>query len=107
MSTKLQIARFLIVFGFLLSIVNYSVGLFDFYTSDDKISIVLEETEKSGQKEKDNSEKEEFKEKDKISQYADDEHVAVATIDVRLYPDFYSHNTSVYLEHKTPPPEYS
>lgn len=108
MFTKIQIARFLIVFGFVLNLANYSMGLINFYTCEDKMSVVLEETgENSEKKEKDKSEKEDLQEKDKISQNNFDNQSELADLYISLYPDFYTHNTSVYLEHKTPPPELS
>ncbi|MBQ4820184.1 hypothetical protein [Aquimarina sp. MMG016] len=82
------------------------MGLINFYSCDEKTSMVLEETDNSEQKEKESSEKEDHKEKDKISQFFDDKESALADIFIKSYPDFYTHNTSVYLEHKTPPPEF-
>ncbi|WP_103863804.1 hypothetical protein [Aquimarina sp. I32.4] len=105
--TKLQITKFLIVFGFLLSIANYSISLVNFYSCTDKTSIVLEETEGSEQKEKEASEKDDFKEKNKISQFYEEKATTLAAIFIERYPEFYILNASVYLEHKTPPPKYS
>ncbi|WP_108869448.1 hypothetical protein [Aquimarina aquimarini] len=102
---KLQIAKFLIVFGFLLSVANYSISLVDFYSCTDKASIVLEETE--GSEEKETSEKDDFKEKNKISQFYEEKATALSSFFIEQYPEFYIPNTSVYLEHKTPPPKYS
>ncbi len=107
MVTKLQIAKFLIVFGCMLNISNYGLGLINFYTCDDKTSIAIEESENSEQKEKEGSEKEDFKEKDKISQYYDDRASALVNGKAGVFPDLYAHNSSVYLEHNTPPPEFS
>ncbi len=106
MITKIQIIRVLIVFGFILNMSNYAMGLFDFYASEDKISIVLEETDNSEQKEKEGSEKEDFKEKDKITTDAIDKPLAIVDFFAPFFPDFYANNSSVYLEHKTPPPEF-
>ncbi|TSE04681.1 MULTISPECIES: hypothetical protein [Aquimarina] len=107
MTTKLQIAKILIVFGFLLSMTNYSVGLFNFYTCEDKTSVVLEESDNSEQKEKESSEKDDHKEKDKISQFYDDKEATLVDLFIKQYPEFYILNSLVYLEHKTPPPKYS
>ncbi len=107
MVTKRQIAKFLIVFGCMLNISNYGLGLIDFYTCDDIASIAIEESENSEQKEKEGSEKEDFKEKDKISQNYDDRAAALSNSEVSFYPDLYTHNSSVYLEYKTPPPQFS
>ncbi len=104
---KRKIAKFLIVFGFLLNMMNYTVGLIDFYSCEDKTAVVLEETENSEKKEKENTENEDHKEKDKISQFLYENTASVVhTID-SFYPDFYLTNSSVYLEFKTPPPKFS
>ncbi len=102
---KLQIAKFLILLGFALSIADYGIALFDFYTNDEASSIVFEETENSEKKEKESSEKEDSKEKDKISQYADEKSASLADVFDTFYPDFYLKNSSIFLEQKTPPPE--
>ncbi len=107
MSTKLQLIKLLIVFGFFLNIINYGIGLVHFYTSEEKFSIVFEETEHSEKEEKESSEKEDFKEKDIISQYHDEKTLYVKDLVDAYHPDFYLKNTSVYLEQKTPPPEFS
>ncbi len=107
MTTKLQIAKFLIIFGFILNLSNYSFELIDFYTGNDKTSIAIEESESSEQQEKEGSEKEDFKEKDKISQHYDDKASSLANTKIIFYPDLFTNNASVYLEHKTPPPELS
>ncbi len=107
MIIKLQIAKVLIVFGFILSIADYGIELFNFYANDETSSIVFEETENSEKKEKESSEKEDFKEKEKISQYHDEKASSLADCANKSYPDFYLKNTSVYLEQKTPPPEIS
>ncbi|MEW7289433.1 hypothetical protein [Aquimarina sp. 2304DJ70-9] len=107
MLTKLQIAKFLIVFGFFLNITHYGIGLVNFYSSEEKTSVVFEETENSEKKEKESSEKEDFKEKDKISQYHDEKTSDLLDLVGTLHPDFYLKNSSVYLEEKTPPPEFS
>lgn len=107
MITKLQIARFLIALGFLLHLGNYSVELFDFY-SDEILSIAFDDTEdKSEPTEKDSSEKEDLKEKDKISQDSGDRYVRISLLITKDYPELYYKNLSVYLEYSTPPPEYS
>lgn len=107
MITKLQIAKILIVFGFLLSMTNYSLRVFNFYTCEDKVSVVLEENENSGQKEKESSEKDDQKEKDKISQFHDIKETTLADLFIKQYPEFYISNSSIYIEHKTPPPKRS
>lgn len=92
----------------MLSIANYGMNLIEFYSCDDKVSFVLEETgENSEEKDNENSEKEDTKEKDKISQDNIVNHSGLGDSFFKLYPDFYVHNISVYLEHKTPPPEFS
>ncbi|GAA4275027.1 hypothetical protein U6A24_16810 [Aquimarina gracilis] len=105
MATKLQIAKILIIFGFILNMSNYGLNLIDFYTCDDIASMAIDEIESSEQKEKEGSEKEDFKEKDKISQNYDDRASSLANNITSFYPDLYSYNSSVYLEHNTPPPE--
>ncbi|MDY8138770.1 hypothetical protein [Aquimarina sp. 2201CG5-10] len=108
MITKLQIAKFLVVLGFVLSIANYGLGLVTFYSCDEEVSFVLEEAgESSEEKDNEQSEQEDTKEKDKISQDNIINHSGLVDSYFNLYPDFYVHNTSVYLEHKTPPPEIS
>ncbi len=107
MTFKLQITKVLIIFGFLLSIANYSVGLFNFYNCDDKNSIALEENDNSEQKEKESSEKDDQKEKNKISQFYEDKEATLADLFIKRYPEFYILNSLVYLEHKTPPPKHS
>lgn len=107
MATKLQIAKFLIIFGFMLNMSNYGSGLIDFYTCEDKTSVAIEESENTEQQEKEGSEKEDFKEKDKISQNYDDKASSLANSKIIFYPDLFTKNSSVYLEHKTPPPELS
>ncbi len=104
MTIKLQIAKFLVVFGFVLSIAHYGIDLYNFYSNDDVASIVFEETENS---EKESSEKEDSKEKDKISQYHDEKPSSLADLTNSLYPEFYLKNCSVYLDQKTPPPKLS
>ena len=104
---KPQIARLLIMLGFLLHLSYYGAGLVDFYVCEDKSSIVLEETESSEQQEKENSEKEDVKEKDKISQDFDQRLTRWVDNSINTYPDLFTSNISVYLEHKTPPPEFA
>ena len=103
---KIHIARFLIVFGFMLNLGNYAMELFDFYNGDiTSISYALEDTEdKSESKEKDTEDK--SNEKDKIFQYLDDKNTGLAVLTFRDYPEFYYRLSSVYLEFNTPPPEY-
>ncbi len=107
MLTKLQIAKFLIVFGFFLNVANYGIGLVDFYSNEETSSIVFEETENSEKKEKESSEKEDSKEKDKISQYHDEKSSDLKDLVGAFHLNFYLKNSSVYLEQKTPPPEFS
>lgn len=107
MSIKIQIARFLIIVGFLLSVSSYAIQLIDFYCGHhEDTSIVLEEpTESSEKKENDSSEKEDIQEKDKISQY--NEVASSSHINTRIinHPEFYVHTSTVYLEYTTPPPK--
>jgi len=105
---KIKIARFLIVFGFLLNIATYGLELIDFYgDSTFSVSHVLEDAEdKSESNETDNSEKEELREKDKISQFYSNRNFKVCDIVTKLYPEVFMCNLSVYLEYKTPPPEF-
>lgn len=86
---------------------SYCSGLIDFYSCDDKTSLVLEETESSEQNEKENSEKEDFKEKDKITQDFDQKAMIIVHQVFRSFPDFFAKNTLVYLDQNTPPPEFS
>ena len=105
---KIHIARFLIVFGFMLNLGNYVVELVDFYNGDiASISYAMEDTEdKSESKEKDTEDKSESKEKDKISQYVNDKTTGISILELKDYPEFYFRLSSVYLEYNTPPPEY-
>ncbi|KAA1247613.1 hypothetical protein [Aquimarina sp. RZ0] len=108
MVIKLQIVRILIVFGFLLNLGNYGLELFNFYNEDiSSIVIYDEKEEKSEPTEKDSSEKEDLKEKDKISQGSEDKFVRICVLVTNDYPELYYKNSSVYLEYTTPPPEYS
>ncbi len=109
MVKKRQIARCLIIFGFLISVANYGIQLFDMYKCENTSMILnLDDSEeKSESKENDSSEKEDKKEKDKINQQNTLDPSGLASLYVSLYPDFYTHNTSVYLEQNTPPPEFS
>ncbi len=107
MITKLQITKFLILFGFFLSIAHYGAGLVHFYNNEDKSSVVFEETENSENKEKEGSEKEDFKEKDKITQNFDEKSMTIIDLILKSYPDLYTKNSLVCLEHNTPPPEFS
>ena len=109
MLNKCQIARCLIIFGFLISMTNFGIELFEMYNCENT-SIVLsldDSEEKSESKENDSSEKEDKKEKEKISQENNVKQSGLISVFVNLYPDFYTDNISVYLEHKTPPPEFS
>ena len=104
MITKLEIAKFLIVFGFVLTITNYGAVLIDFYNDDDKSSIAIEEPENS--EEKEGSEKEDYKEKDMISLYFLDEVATLFDFTLKCFPEFHIQNPLVFLEHKTPPPRF-
>lgn len=107
MVTKLQIAKFLILFGFLLNLMNYSIELFDLYIGDSR-EVVYSIDDSEGNLdpiEKESSEKEDFKEKDKISQYYAEEMAAISKMAGKHYPEFYIQNSPVFLEYKTPPPE--
>ncbi|WP_103068947.1 hypothetical protein [Aquimarina sediminis] len=106
MVVKFQIAKVLIVLGFLLNLSNYTIDVFDFCVCEDWASIELEETDNSEQKEKEGQEKEDFKEKNKISQFYDGREVVLADLFIKDYPEFYVNNISVFLEHHTPPPRF-
>ncbi|WP_378180548.1 hypothetical protein [Aquimarina sp. SS2-1] len=105
---KINIARILIISGFLFHLGNYAMELFNFYNGDiDSIVHIIDDTEeKSESKEKDSSEKEDLKEKDKISQYADEKSTKIAILTLRDFPELNYGNSSVYLDYNTPPPEY-
>ncbi|WP_062057299.1 hypothetical protein [Aquimarina longa] len=107
MIIKLHIAKFLILLGFFLSLTNYAIELIAFYNEGEHvIAISFEDTEENTNPlEKENSEKEGYKENDKISQYYIDEIAAVAKLSSNHYPEFYIQNSSVFLEYTTPPPE--
>ncbi len=107
MTTKIKIAKFLIVFGFLLSIVNYCVELADFYNCNDQLSFVLEEAENSEQHENETPEKDDHKEKDKISQFGSENGTALVASGKVHFHFIFVDNTLVYLENNTPPPEFS
>ncbi|MCK8523239.1 hypothetical protein M0D21_16790 [Aquimarina sp. D1M17] len=107
MKIKPQIVRILILFGFILNVSYYATNLINSYSSEDQSSIVLEETDNSEKKEKESSEKEDYKEKDKISQHFDNRTAKFADLTIKSYPDLYTANPGVYLEHKTPPPKFS
>lgn len=86
--------------------INYGMDLFHFYAGEDNVSIVLEETnEQSEKNDKDSSDTEDTKEKDKISQYADNKRTGISYYSIKYYPDLIYENLSVYLEYTTPPPE--
>ncbi|AXT51829.1 hypothetical protein D1818_13605 [Aquimarina sp. BL5] len=108
-SIKIKISRFLIISGFLLSMGNYGMQLLDFYQGDiASVVYSIDDTEeKSESNEKDSSEKEDLKEKDKISQDSYIRGTRMSFLVLKDYPEFYFNNNSVYLEYKTPPPEYS
>lgn len=101
---KLKIAKFLIVLGFIFCITNYGVRVIHFYNCDNETSIAIEESESS--EEKESSEKEDFKEKDKISFHYLDEVATVSNLIIKWFPEFHIQNSSVFLEHKTPPPKF-
>jgi len=106
---KIHIARFLIVFGFMLNLSNYALELVDFFKEDvTSISYTSDSAEDhSESKEKDTEDKSELKEKDKISQFSDDKISGLSILILKYYPEFSFNNTSVYLEHTTEPPEFS
>lgn len=85
--------------------VNYTAELINFYSCNDAISLLLDEAENS--EEKESTEKEEFKESEKIVQQSDEGIIALADLLVKRFPEFYSANSSVYLEQVTPPPKSS
>ncbi|MCX2763754.1 hypothetical protein [Aquimarina muelleri] len=104
MATKLKIAKLLIVFGFLLSIANYGARSINLYNCDNNISIAIEDSENS--EEKEGLEKEDFKEKDKISFHYPDEVITLSNSIIKCFPEFNVQNSSVFLEYKTPPPRF-
>ncbi len=107
MIIKLQIARLLIVFGFFLNLADYGIELMHLYEgSKSEIVFNIEDTEENSDPiEKESSEKEDFKEKDKISQYYMDEMTAIADLNNKRFPEFYIQNSPVFLEYTTPPPK--
>lgn len=99
---KLQIARLLIVFGFFLNLADYGIELKYLYEgSKSDIVFNIEDTEENS----DPVEKEDFKEKDKISQYFLDEVTSISNLSIKRYPEFDIQNSPVFLEYITPPPE--
>ncbi|WP_299312933.1 hypothetical protein [uncultured Aquimarina sp.] len=106
---KIKIAKFLIISGFLFHLGNYAIELFNFYNGDiDAIAHIIDDTEEQSEsKEKDSSEKEDLKEKGKISQYIDERSTRVSILILKDYPEINYVKSSVYLEFTTPPPEFS
>ncbi|TPN84057.1 hypothetical protein [Aquimarina algicola] len=107
MKLKLQIAKLLILLGFLLNLGHFGVELIDFYFSDNTMSLVFEEAENSAEHEKDESEKEDTKEKDKISQHFDNKVSNITDLENEYFPKSDTHTLLIYLENYTPPPKYS
>ncbi len=110
MSTiKIKIAKLLVISGFLFHLGSYAIELFNFYVGDiDSIAQFIDDTEeKSESKEKDGSENEDLKEKDKIAQHTDDNSTKIDILILKSYPGVNYGNSFVYLEYCTPPPEYS
>ncbi len=107
MITKLQILKFLVVFGFLINVANYGCNLVNIFSGDSKATLVLDETENSEKKEKENSESDDHKEKDKISEFYDNNGNILANIIIRKYPELNLKNASIDLDHLTPPPQRS
>lgn len=97
------------LFGFIVNLAQYTVELFDVYNGEESaISFLLDDKEESSESnEKEGSEKEDFKEKDKISQPQEDKMNALSVHVINHYPDFCFNTISVFLEENTPPPEYS
>lgn len=88
--------------------VNYTIELFDFYYCDNTLSIVLEEAENSEQNEE-APEKGDHKkkEKDKISQLSIESDTALEDLWTARFHFLFAHNSLIYLEKNTPPPEFS
>lgn len=62
--------------------------------------------EKENSEKKERTESEDYKETDMISQLATDSNSTLVGLMSNMYPEFTSAKVSVYLEHKTPPPQY-
>lgn len=101
--TKLQITKILIVLGFFLNVAQYTLDLAVFYFGSNEVAFAMDDSDPL---EKENSENEDFKEKEKISQYNDDVTYSSSILTMRLYPELEAHNSFVCLEYETPPPEF-
>ena len=78
-----------------------------FLNCNDQLSLVLEETESSEQQENEAPEKDDHKEKDKISQIRSEHGTALVTSGKVHFHFIFVDNTLVYLDNNTPPPEFS
>ncbi|RZS99214.1 hypothetical protein [Aquimarina brevivitae] len=102
---KKHIAKFLIVIGIALTIVNYGVNLISFY-SNEEVAFIIDGTEENSEPvEKESSEKEDTKDKDKFFQYGTKAADDSDTVKTHQFSYNSLTNTSVYLEFATPPPE--
>ena len=105
MNSKQKIARLLVVFGFILSMVNYGLDLVSFYT-DNEFAFVMEEAEENSESsENEETEMEDLKETNKISQLYTNRIFEASTIHIHSYPERKFYGISVFLEYTTPPPE--
>jgi len=94
--------------GFFLNLANYSASMISFFTNNDdtRITITLEESEKSEKQEKESSEKDDLIEKDKIPELYGYKDAILANLTLKRFPEEYLHVSSIYLDHTTPPPRY-
>lgn len=105
MNSKQQIAKILIIFGFIISIADFGLSIVSFYTNDN-LALVIEEVEDNSEPmEKEGSENEDIKENDKISQFYNPSIFESCAPCLQFYPDISISSTSVYLDSNTPPPE--
>lgn len=105
MNSKQKIAKLLVITGFVISMVNFGLELVSFYTNDDFAFVMEEMEENSEPSEKEGTEKEDFKENDKISQFYSNKLFEIKTKNIHSYPNKNFSGTLVYLEYSTPPPE--
>ncbi|WP_344924939.1 hypothetical protein [Aquimarina addita] len=102
-------AKLLVGLGFVLSLTQCSLNLFNFYTENfHKISLILDDTEeKSESKDSQGSEKEDLIEKEKISQHYENSLKILLAEKQISYPNFHLNAHNVHLEQHTPPPKKS
>ncbi|MFC5047632.1 hypothetical protein ACFSTE_06140 [Aquimarina hainanensis] len=103
---KRQIAKVLIVFGFILSLSNYGLELVNVFMCHDEITYsLIDSEENTDPKEKEGKEKESVDQKGKISQFFDMSSMALCNLLIEVYPQQRFLNSVVFLEFTTPPPE--